>query len=414
MSSPQPALVARPTYLLTSNPFSPGDDFPSSGESVELPLGIMPVLCDYPHAAEVGFGNLIVASWNQAEKRFNKSDARRRFTLRFEHLTVEESDVLWYHYLAQRGTLHSFVYYDYLSGEAFTVRYNTDVAKRETYLHEVERQGVELIEIVQPEVVAVPAVVQPWEAWRSGQNYFTDVLGTLSAGPLDEAKSWRGVIRGILVIQDGALYGDDGPIVSATGDYLDFRTDQGPLDPTNESRNLYYSGDEFLDGFPGPDGTFSIMFKMRTRVDTAQTSLHDSFLYLFDAISGSTMEGECEILVRDIGGVGEDDFRWESYIDAFNASFDLYLHGVYTETPIAYDTEYIVTVSWTGETFEWWVGDDLVAVVVADQIEDYVPNPFRFSEFAFGHGATCRIYDVLFFDHGPLADTTRQTWKADL
>lgn len=140
--------MALPDYVPSSNPFAAGDDFPSTAAGVTLPGGVTAVICDYPHKASVGFTNLIVESWNGSEKRSAKGDGRIRFSLRFEQLTPTDGNTIWNHYLAQHGTLNSFSYFDYLSGEEITVRYATEVLDRETFLFEAEKAGIDLIQVL--------------------------------------------------------------------------------------------------------------------------------------------------------------------------------------------------------------------------------------------------------------------------
>lgn len=189
-------------YSPATNPFSAGDDFPSTSDLATLPEGVSPVFCDYPHTAELTFGNLIVSSWNQSEKRSAKSSAKRRFMLRFEQLTVEDGDILWYHYLAQLGTLHAFTYYDYLSDEAFTVRYAEETLSRETFVFGAERVGIKLMEVdavIQPSsepesAPAFPASLQAW--WRSIAGRWQDSGKTIAAADSgDTLAKWTEIVN---------------------------------------------------------------------------------------------------------------------------------------------------------------------------------------------------------------------------
>jgi hypothetical protein len=104
--------------------------------------------CDYPHAAVVKFENVISTSYSGKEKRATKVPERRMFRLRFEQLTHADADTLWDHYRGQTGTLTSFSYTDYNSGETFTVRYVNDSLSRESFIFDAERVGIELIEVI--------------------------------------------------------------------------------------------------------------------------------------------------------------------------------------------------------------------------------------------------------------------------
>lgn len=140
--------MADPSYSPVSNPFSAGDDFPSTDPAVSLPSGVAAVFCDYPHKAEAVFENLVVTSWNGKEKRSAKTGRRIKFVLRFEQISVDDGNALYNHFLAQLGDLHSFTYIDYLSGEEFTVRYNMSSMSRETFVFQAERSGIELITVI--------------------------------------------------------------------------------------------------------------------------------------------------------------------------------------------------------------------------------------------------------------------------
>jgi hypothetical protein len=140
--------MAIPDYAPASNPFSAGDDFPSTDGSVTLPGGVDAVMADYVHAVDAEHEIRVVTSWSGKEKRSLKKPARTRFKITFAQLTPTDADTLWHHFLAQTGTLSQFTYYDYLSGESFTVRYETPTMSRETFLFEAERVGVTLIEVL--------------------------------------------------------------------------------------------------------------------------------------------------------------------------------------------------------------------------------------------------------------------------
>lgn len=141
--------MSSPTFEPVSNPFSANDDFPSTDGSVTLPEEVTAgVYCDYPATVEVTFENRVTTSWSGVEKRASKVGARKRFLLRFEQLTAADADVLWNHYLAQSGTLYAFSYFDYQSGEEFTVRYAKEVMSREVFVHDAERIGIELVEVL--------------------------------------------------------------------------------------------------------------------------------------------------------------------------------------------------------------------------------------------------------------------------
>lgn len=140
--------MANPDYTPVSNPFSAGGDFPSTDGSVTLPSGVTAVYADYAYEVSVSHKNLIIESWSGKEKRTEQAPARKRFKISFEYLTPTDMNTLWNHYLAQKGTLTSFTYYDYLSGESFTVRYANDSMSRETFEFEAERGGLELVEVL--------------------------------------------------------------------------------------------------------------------------------------------------------------------------------------------------------------------------------------------------------------------------
>ena len=95
--------MAAPDYVPASNPFSAGDDFPSTAAGVSLPGATAAVYCDYPHTASVAFENLVVPSWDGSEKRSAKVAARLRFSLQFEMLSPTDANTLWNHYLIHRG-----------------------------------------------------------------------------------------------------------------------------------------------------------------------------------------------------------------------------------------------------------------------------------------------------------------------
>lgn len=140
--------MATPNYDPASNPFDPGDDFPSTDPSTTLPDGVTAVYADYPYEVSVSHKNLVVESWSGKEKRSQQAPARRRWRIGFDYLSPTDADTLWNHYLAQNGTLVTFSYFDYVSGEEFTVRYVTDAMIRETFLYEAEKSGVELVEVL--------------------------------------------------------------------------------------------------------------------------------------------------------------------------------------------------------------------------------------------------------------------------
>lgn len=137
-----------PTYVPGSNPYSSGDDFPSTSSSTTLPGGVTAVVCDYPHAVDVAFKNIVHESWDGSEKRSSQGAARLRFKLRFEQLTPTDGDTLWNHYLAQSGDLHSFSYFDYLSDEEISVRYASKAMSRSTFIFEAEKVGIELVQVL--------------------------------------------------------------------------------------------------------------------------------------------------------------------------------------------------------------------------------------------------------------------------
>ena len=131
-----------PNYDGAGNPFTAGDAFPSN--SAASPY----IDCDYPHAATIEFGTTISTSFSGKEKRSARVGARKIFALRFEQLTHADGDVLWNHYLAQSGTLSSFNYKDYNSGETVTVRYQNESLSRESFIYDAERVGISLIEVL--------------------------------------------------------------------------------------------------------------------------------------------------------------------------------------------------------------------------------------------------------------------------
>ena len=135
-------------YAPGSNPFSAGGDFPSTATGVTLPGGVDAVFCDYPYTVSVEVPANIVTSWDGHEKRSAKGVARKRFVLKFEHLDPDDANAVWNHFLAQSGPLEDFSYFDYVSEEEFTVRYDMDEMSRETFLFEVERAGVRMIEVL--------------------------------------------------------------------------------------------------------------------------------------------------------------------------------------------------------------------------------------------------------------------------
>tara|TARA_R110000787_G_scaffold79469_3_gene173688 strand:- start:4794 stop:5168 length:375 start_codon:yes stop_codon:yes gene_type:complete len=106
------------------------------------------VECDYPHKAMVDFVNVISTSYSGKEKRASKVPARFTFVLRFEQLTHADGDTLWNHYRAQLGTLSSFNYTDYNSGEIFSVRYADQSLTRDSFIFDAEKIGITLIEVL--------------------------------------------------------------------------------------------------------------------------------------------------------------------------------------------------------------------------------------------------------------------------
>lgn len=140
--------MADPVFDPASNPFSQGDDFPTTDPLVTLPGGVSAVEPDYGYQVSVGHETLVTTSWSGKEKRSAKGPARRKWRVAFENLTPTEADTLWNHFLAQEGRRYSFTYYDYLSGEAFTVRYDMEAMTRETFLYQAEKASIELIEVL--------------------------------------------------------------------------------------------------------------------------------------------------------------------------------------------------------------------------------------------------------------------------
>lgn len=130
------------------NPFSAGDDFPSTGTGVTLPGSVTAVFADYVYPVEATFVNRVVESWDGHEKRGSQKPLRRRWKIAYEQLTPTDADTLWNHFIAQTGSLTAFTYVDYLSDESFTVRYDMDGMTRETFLFEAERGGVNLVEVL--------------------------------------------------------------------------------------------------------------------------------------------------------------------------------------------------------------------------------------------------------------------------
>jgi len=141
--------MATPNYAPEENPFSLGDDFPSTDGSVTLPDGVTAVYADYSYPVSVEHKNLVVESWSGEEKRSEQAPARRRWNIQFGGaIPPGDMDTLWNHFLAQKGDLHSFAYFDYLSGEEFNVRYASGSMTRETFLFEAEKAGLELVEVL--------------------------------------------------------------------------------------------------------------------------------------------------------------------------------------------------------------------------------------------------------------------------
>jgi hypothetical protein len=129
-----------------TNPFSSGDDFPSTATGVTLPGGVSAVFCDYPYSASVEFDNVIVKSWSGKKKATSKGAQRLRWNLAFEQLTPADQNALWNHFLAQSGNLATFSFFDYLTDEEFTVRYDMTEMSRETFLFQAEKTGIKLVE----------------------------------------------------------------------------------------------------------------------------------------------------------------------------------------------------------------------------------------------------------------------------
>lgn len=140
--------MANPVFKPASNPFDPGDDFPSTAVGVTLPDGVAGVEPDYEYEVSAVFKNLVVESWSGKEKRSEQAPVRRRWKISFLQLTPTDANTLWSHYLAQKGDLHSFAYFDYLSGEEFTARYANGTMSRSTFLYEAEKSGIELVEVL--------------------------------------------------------------------------------------------------------------------------------------------------------------------------------------------------------------------------------------------------------------------------
>jgi len=135
-------------YNPGTNPFDPQDDFPSTATGVVLPGGVDAVEADYSYIGSVDFKTIINESWGGKEKRTAQVPARLRFKIIYDQLTPTDANTLWNHYLAQEGQLYAFSYFEYLSEEEFSVRYNMPSMDRETFLYEAEKTGIELIQVL--------------------------------------------------------------------------------------------------------------------------------------------------------------------------------------------------------------------------------------------------------------------------
>jgi len=135
-------------YNPGSNPFSAQDDFPSTPDAVDLPDGVDAVEADYSYEGSVDFGTIINTSWGGKEKRTAKIPKRLSFNIVFDNLTPTDANTLWNHFLAQEGQLYTFSYFEYLSEEEFTCRYDIPMMDRETFLFEAEKIGLQLIEVL--------------------------------------------------------------------------------------------------------------------------------------------------------------------------------------------------------------------------------------------------------------------------
>ena len=131
-----------------TNPFAAQGDFPSTPGAVTMPDGVDPVEADYSYTGSVDFGTIINTSWGGKEKRAAKIPKRLIFDIAFDNLTPTDANTLWNHFLAQEGQLYAFSYYEYLSEEAFTCRYDMPMMDRETFLYEAEKVGLRLIEVL--------------------------------------------------------------------------------------------------------------------------------------------------------------------------------------------------------------------------------------------------------------------------
>jgi hypothetical protein len=137
-----------PDYNPASNDFSSGDDFPSTATGVTLPGGVDAVEADYSYVGSADFGTIVNTSWGGKEKRTAKVPKRLKFNITFDQLTPTDADTLFHHFLAQEGQLYAFSYFEYLSEEEFTCRYDMPMMDRETFLFEAEKVGLQLIEVL--------------------------------------------------------------------------------------------------------------------------------------------------------------------------------------------------------------------------------------------------------------------------
>jgi hypothetical protein len=135
-------------FVPASNPFSAGDDFPSTVAAVTHPAGTTEVMCDYPHKVTATHKNIVTTSWSGKEKRAVQQVVRLEISLRFEALTPTDANMLFWHFLAQGGDLSSFTYYDYVSEEAITVRYNMKSMSREQFIYQAENVSLDMIQVL--------------------------------------------------------------------------------------------------------------------------------------------------------------------------------------------------------------------------------------------------------------------------
>ena len=131
-----------------SNPFDPQDDFPSTPGAVTLPDGVTAVEADYSYVGSTDFGTIVNTSWGGKEKRTAKVPGRLKFNITFDQVTPTDANTLWNHFLAQEGQLYAFGYFEYLSEEEFTCRYDMTIMDRETFLYEAEKIGIQLVEVL--------------------------------------------------------------------------------------------------------------------------------------------------------------------------------------------------------------------------------------------------------------------------